>query len=66
LEVVAQAAEALQAAHDAGIIHRDVKPGNILIAERGARNAESGSRPPTSDLRIPTVKLTDFGIGQVI
>ncbi len=54
LEIIAQAAEALQAAHDAGIIHRDLKPSNILIDGDG-----------TSPEKIK-VKLTDFGIGQVV
>lgn len=50
LEALAQACEGLGCAHGRGIIHRDVKPGNILVAFQGGR---------------PLAKLLDFGIASV-
>ena len=36
MELVAQAAEGLQAVHERGIVHRDIKPANLMIRVDGA------------------------------
>jgi serine/threonine-protein kinase len=48
IHLLRQVAASLAEAHDAGLIHRDVKPGNILVVDRGG----------ISDL----VKVVDFGL----
>lgn len=64
LEMVAQAADGLQAAHEAGIIHRDIKPVNILVDDRTLER--DGPSQVTSRKSQIAVKLTDFGIGQIV
>ena len=48
IHILEQAAGSLAEAHDAGLIHRDVKPGNIMVVDRGG----------IADL----VKVLDFGL----
>jgi eukaryotic-like serine/threonine-protein kinase len=53
----AQLMDALDAAHRVGVLHRDVKPGNVLLATGGASLA--------AGLGETRVVLTDFGIASV-
>lgn len=52
IDISCQVLGALKAAHSAGVIHRDIKPQNILVEE-------------TADGGTPQIKLADFGIARL-
>ncbi len=47
---ICQAARGLQHAHEKGMVHRDIKPGNMMLAPKGDR---------------ATIKILDFGLAKV-
>lgn len=59
LDFVRQIALALQHAHDAGLIHRDVKPANILVAKETGATRKAHQR-----YRWGMVKLLDLGLAR--
>lgn len=60
VDLVGQIARALDAAHTSGLVHRDVKPSNVLLVRR-ADGADLATSAPGEDFAY----LADFGIARV-
>lgn len=73
LAVASQIAAGLEAAHEAGVVHRDLKPGNVIISESGKAKvldfglAKGGAEPGTmhgsrrADPESPTASIATRG-----
>ena len=65
--IMEQISKGLTVAHEAGVIHRDLKPGNLMLALRGGELAAfTQSRKLPENLANAAVKITDFGIAKAI
>src|SRR5215831_6361768 len=72
IDIALQVTAALQTAEERGLVHRDLKPGNLMLVEAGDENVEKvgralrARRERTARRAVPTVKVIDFGVAKAV
>src|SRR6266513_2247860 len=75
IDIALQVTAALEAAEQQGLVHRDVKPGNLMLVEAAPSplssndNAPTRSHPPgkrAMEASRPQVKVIDFGVAKAV
>ena len=67
LELIAEVADALEHAHRGGLIHRDLKPGNILVEPRSTPASAASGMFDSIEARIGgQPKILDFGVARSV
>jgi serine/threonine protein kinase/DNA-binding winged helix-turn-helix (wHTH) protein len=71
LSIIAEVAKAVAAAHEAGVLHKDLKPANILVQPRPdgswqIKVADFGSASLVEPARLRALGITNLGVTQTV